>query len=301
MFEFEKILNTATKLNMQVIVDISSKYIEKYKWDDYNIFALRLDFGFTDKEIIKLSKMYSIQLNASTISKKWMENLLKMGLDSSKITVCHNYYPRKDTGISLDLFRERNSYYRSLGMKIMGFVSSNFKKRGPIYEGLPTMEVHRGLHPIVGAQELLREGCDVVIVGDCMATEEELLLLGKVDKSYYLLPVKTYKMTLDEEVVFDIFHKNRMDPGEFLIRSEKSRNLLKEPIKKGHIIDRKVGSVTIDNIGYGRYNGELQICQKYFSQDERVNVVAQILDGGRLIQRIGQGDKFKFYEIEKSK
>ena len=300
LFEFEKILKRANELKMKLIVDISNKYIEKYDWDNYNIFALRLDFGFSDEEIVGLSKKYPIQLNASTVSKKWMRNLIGMGLDSSKITVCHNYYPRKDTGISTDLLRRRNKYYKSLGMEIMGFISSDFKKRGPVYEGLPTVEAHRGLHPIVGAQELLKEGCDLVIVGDLMASEEELLLLGELDRDSWLLPVKTYKMSPEEKDIFNIFHRNRMDPGDFLIRCEKSREVLKEPLKKGNTIDRKPGSVTIDNIGYGRYSGELQICQKYFPPDERVNVVAQILDDGRLIQRIGEGDKFRFCEVEKA-
>ncbi|UUV17770.1 MupG family TIM beta-alpha barrel fold protein [Fusobacteria bacterium ZRK30] len=300
LFEFEKILKQTKKLNMKLIVDISNKYIGKYKWENYNIFALRLDFGFSDEEIVRLSKKYPIQLNASTVSKEWMEDLMEIGLDSSKITVCHNYYPRKDTGVSMGLLRLRNKYYRSLGMEIMGFVSSNFKKRGPVYEGLPTVEAHRGLHPVVGAQELLREGCDLVIVGDLMASREELLLLGKVEKNSWLLPVKTYKMSPQEEKIFNIIHRNRMDPGEFLIRCEKSREIFKEPIKKGNIIDRKVGSVTIDNIGYGRYSGELQICQKYFSCDQRVNVVAQTLDDGRLIQRIKEGENFRFCVVEKA-
>ncbi|WP_028856328.1 MupG family TIM beta-alpha barrel fold protein [Psychrilyobacter atlanticus] len=297
LFEFEKILKQTNELNMKLIVDISKKYIEKYKWEDYNIFALRLDFGFSDEEIVRLSKKYPIQLNASTVSEEWMENLMKMGLDSSKITVCHNYYPRKDTGISIELLRRRNKYYKSLGMEIMGFISSDFKKRGPVYEGLPTVEAHRGLHPIVGAQELLGEGCDLVIVGDLMASKEELLLLGKLDRDSWLLPVKKYEMSLGEEEIFNILHKNRMDPGDFLIRCEKSRGIFKDPIKKNNIIDRKPGSVTIDNIGYERYSGELQICQKDFPSDERVNVVAQILDDERLIQRIGEGDKFRFCEV----
>lgn len=300
LFEFEKILKQTNKLNMKLIVDISNKYIDKHVWDNYNVFALRLDFGFSDEDIVRLSKKYPIQLNASTISKEWMENLMEMGLDSSKITVCHNYYPRKDTGISIDLLKRRNKYYKSLGMEIMGFISSNFKKRGPIYEGLPTVEAHRELHPIVGAQELLREGCDFVIVGDFMASKEELFLLGRLDRDSYLLPVKKYKMTPQEEKTFNILHRNRMDPGEFLIRCEKSREVLKEPVKKGNIIARKAGSVTIDNIGYKRYSGELQICKKNFACDDRINVVAQILDEGRLVQRIEEGDKFRFCEIEKA-
>ena len=110
--EFKVLLEETEKRNMKLMVDISKDFYFEFDWDMYSVHALRLDFGFDDEEIVELSKKYNIQLNASTISKEWMERLVSLGLDTKRVTVCHNYYPRNDTGISLELLRERNNFFK---------------------------------------------------------------------------------------------------------------------------------------------------------------------------------------------
>ena len=57
---------------------------------------------------------------------------------------CHNFYPKQFTALSLESVREINRRLRCLGFDTMGFVPGNKELRGPLQEGLPTVEEHLG-------------------------------------------------------------------------------------------------------------------------------------------------------------
>ncbi len=292
--EFEIILTEAEKRNMKVIVDISKDFFNEFCWEDHRIHALRLDFGFADSEIVQLSHKYNIQLNASTVTEEWMERLLKSGLNISNLSVCHNYYPRNNTGISLELLTERNNFFKKAGLKIMAFVPGGEFRRGPLYEGLPTVESHRNVHILAGAQELMYAGTDIIIIGDSMANEKELEALGKLENGKWLLPVllfgeakERYKDFLIQE------HIQRTDAAEDMLRSEKIYKDKNVEIFNTGV--RAAGTVTIDNKHYGRYAGSLQITKKDLPADYRVNILGFVCDGGLLVEKIKAGEKFTFY------
>jgi len=296
--EFEEIISKIKELNLKLIVDISKDYINNYQWENYNIFALRLDFGFSDEEIISLSKKYPIQLNTSTITKENLDNLISLGLNLGNITTCHNYYPRKDTGISINLLKERNRSFKELGLITMAFVPGSEVKRGPMFEGLPTCERHRGINPLISSQELFDEGVDIVLVGDSKASNSELEALRNLKKDTWVLPIKLEdKLSKIEKDLLFKPHRNRTDPGEFILRCELARKYVTENIPVNITKNRPKGSITLDNILYKRYQGELQITLTDFPQDERVNLIGSIMDEGYLISRIKPGDKFIFIEI----
>lgn len=304
--EFIKILEQGKMSNMKVIVDTSKEYFNRFNWGKYKNIILRLDFGFSDEEIVEISRLYSIQLNASTIDCENMENLIKLGIQTSNLSISHNYYPRIETGISLELLRKRNDYFKSLKIEVMAFVASSNIKRGPLYEGLPTVEDHRDINILVAAQELLIEGCDIVLIGDSIGSIKELDSLCKleevrdIDKNTILLPVSTYQMSGCERVIFEGTHRERMDSSDYVVRSSESRLVKKQnnlSIIKKNTIDREMGSITIDNSEYQRYEGELQICKRDLKSDERVNVVGKVEDEGRLVSRILSRSKFVFYKL----
>lgn len=297
--EFERILEYSKKLEIKLIVDISKNFFNQYDWSQYDIFALRLDFGFTDEEIIEISKKYPIQLNASTVDEKWFERLVKKGLDKNDFTVCHNYYPRKDTGISLELLSERNMFFKEKGIKIMAFVPGGAVKRGPLYEGLPTCEIHRDCNVLIAAQELIEMGTDLVFVGDSMATSEELNLLGSIQPGKIVLPIELLNISEQEKKILFIEHETRNDYSENVLRSGNSKKYLENPIVPLRTISRPFGTVTVDNSGYERYQGEIQISLKNLPQDDRVNILGYIPNGERLLKRIKENRKFTFKEFEK--
>ena len=60
-----------------------------------------------------------------------------------------------------------------------------------------------------------------------------------------------------------------------------------------HCTQRKVGSLTIDNLHYGRYSGEVMLIRSDLPADERVNVIGQVPESALLLlDLIGRGKKF---------
>lgn len=298
--EVMEILDKARSLGMTVILHISKEDLERYEGSRCGEFIFRVGNGFTGKEIVELSKRYRIQLNAGTVDEEELKKLMDLGLTPEDISMGYDCYPRRDTGISIESLRERNKLFKRYGMKVMAFVGSQNKRMGPLFEGMPTVEAHRNLNILVGAQELMAEGCDVVVIGDTMASGKELRALGEIIQGEWLLPAKGYPMSPEERTIFEGFHRERIDQGEYVVRS--SNPLVEgflEEIIQGIGSERKAGSITIDNCLYGRYQGELQIVKRDLPADERVNVVGRVEDRGRLLHRIKPGDRFRLYKINK--
>ena len=74
--EVKKLLNLCNTNKINLIVDVGPRTLEKLGFKNFkelketSITHLRLDYGFTYKEIIELSKDYNIVFNASTLMDK---------------------------------------------------------------------------------------------------------------------------------------------------------------------------------------------------------------------------------------
>ncbi|MCR2045207.1 MupG family TIM beta-alpha barrel fold protein [Anaerosalibacter massiliensis] len=295
------LLEESSRLGFTTIIDISKNYFEKLDMNKYKIDYLRLDYGFTLEEAAKMTNEcdFGITVNATTFTTEDIEKFIGFGGKIEKINACHNFYPRKDTGISEELFIKRNKIFKKYGIKTMAFVPSQDGKRGPVYEGLPTLEKHRDLPPIVSSQHLLKLGIDFVVIGDAIASDEELKSLNVIENDINIIPIKLNENLSEVELkLLNSVHTNRMDPGEYAIRSQESR-LIKEGqiIPNNNLFPRSKYSVTIDNERYKRYEGELQILKKDLPVDERVNVVGDVKFGDVIIDLLRPGEKFKFYTM----
>lgn len=81
-----------------------------------------------------------------------------------------------------------------------------------------------------------------------------------------------------------------------MVRSQESRRKLRsnDLIKVVNTGTRQFGAITVDNEGYGRYQGEVQICKVDLPQDEKVNVIGQVVQTDKsLIPYIGPGQTFR--------
>jgi hypothetical protein len=88
-----------------------------------------------------------------------------------------------------------------------------------------------------------------------------------------------------------------LDAAEDVIRSADARFKEIPLIQPEMIHERFAGSVTVDNIGYGRYMGEIQVVKHDLPKNEKVNVVSEIVAEDRaLIQAIKGGSRFKLVE-----
>lgn len=336
--EVGEFLKEAKKLEMDVVSDISPntfKFLDLENMDlkglkDIGISTIRIDFGYSDEEIAKMSKNQygiKIQMNASTLTEELLDNLKKLETDFSNIDALHNFYPRMGTGISVECMLKMNHILKENHIKICAFVQSNNRKRGPIKEGLPTLEDHRDIDISLAATELYALGCDDIFIGDSLPSDDELILLAHVknnilDENKDLCCFHKYEnnkddlkevsnYNLNEEIILrvDVLtndktsirllkeqYTSRIDEARDSIRAQESRLLLNgDKIEEEFLSERKLGDITLDNIGYARYMGELEIILRDSKMDNRVNTVARVKkEDIHLLKKITGGKKFRF-------
>lgn len=292
---------TAQSFHMEVMADVSPASLDRLGLDfqelpvlkDWGITGVRMDYGFTAKQIAWLSRSLKIGLNASTIDEEQLQELLDEGLLPKQAEAWHNFYPKPFTGISKQSLKDRNALFHRYGIKTMAFIPGDDRLRGPLQEKLPTIEGHRELSPLHAALELKELDTDKICVGDIRVTEQTLTEI------YYLTEqvVPLYTVFEDEYTRFyNTVHTNRMDAAEYVIRSVESRgmNLHYDPSMSAAAIFKK-GTITIDNKLYGRYSGELQICLTDLPANNKVNAAGVVdPESTDLLKWVGSGQKFIF-------
>jgi len=281
------LLDLVDKYQLQLILDVNQKSFTTYQIENVlaeanieHLLYLRLDDGFTSEEIVQLSKTYAIVLNASTLTPAMLASYEASGLELSKLLACHNYYPREDTGLDESYFLQMNQHLRAKNIREIGFFGNEATSyaRGPIYAGLPTLEIHRHCHPLVACVELLEKyACDFAILADLGLSNQ---VLQQFD-AYYHQKKLVFRLT-DVQVAYldelKCTHQSRNDISKNVIRCQESRRR-----NQGSVIPplncqaRTIGSVTIDNKQYLRYQGELQITKVSLPADQRVNKIAQVI------------------------
>lgn len=294
----------AQKYEMQLFADVSPKsfsYLginEPKELLDWGVTGIRLDYGYTDEEVVELSKQMKVGLNASTVNETTIQRWIQLGFNIENVEAWHNFYPRPETGLDDYFLAERNQMFKKYGIVTMAFIPGDNELRGPIYAGLPTLEKHRGMKPHIACAELLvKYHVDKVFIGDVSVKKDTLSLLSLLSEQ--IIPLKV-TLNQDGERIRTLIagiHTNRHDPARDVIRSQDSRHYAKSngiKLKPSSTSDRPIGSVTVDNIQYGRYAGELQITKRNLPKDERVNVLGRIVEADiPLIHCIGPGQKFK--------
>ncbi|XXM72175.1 DUF871 domain-containing protein [Lysinibacillus sphaericus] len=294
----------ARTYNMQLMADVSPKSLGHLGLDadsvpvllDWGLAGIRVDYGFSADEIVNLSRQLKIGINASTVSEAELDSLIEKGLNVENVEAWHNFYPRPETGLDMDFLKERNVMLKSRGLTTMAFIPGDDTLRGPLCEGLPTLEQHRRLAPALAGAQLKYSGfTDKILIGDPSSKEETLKALNMIDEGIIPLTVEL----LTEEDYFHLLegvHTNRMDPARDVIRSVESRSYAGtgKTVEPCNTVGRNAGTVTVDNELYGRYSGELQIMKRDLPKDDKVNVIAKVVNEDLpLIHQIKAGGKFQ--------
>lgn len=243
---------------------------------------IRLDDGFTPQDAVDLSRCFHIVFNASTITRDEIMEWKRLGADLSKFTACHNFYPKRNTGLSIDDVRATDAMLAAFGFEIMGFVPTDDRSlsRGPLFEGLPTVEIHRDRFDLaVNMLEMAQvAGCDIVLVGDPDVSDAGWSQIGQISQGFIDL-----RCTVDAgyEYLYGQVHHDRPDSSATIFRSQESRRAL----RPAHIavdglsgLGRPTGSIAVSNEGYARYEGELEISRVDLPGDGRMNVVGMVDD-----------------------
>lgn len=308
--EVREFFKLAKEYDMDIISDISPntfKFLDLENMDlkglrDMGVKTIRIDFGYTEEEISQMSKNkygIQIQLNASTITENFFKKLDKLTPNYENIDALHNFYPRVGTGISEECMIEKNKILQERGIKTCAFVQSNYRKRSPMKDGLPTLEEHRGMEVRKAANHLFAIGNQSVFIGDSLPSKEELQDLASLNPEGVEIEIE---VEVEDEVCLKLLgetYSSRTDNARDAIRASESRLILNgDKIKPINTTDKKYGDITIDNELYMRYMGELQILISNQKSDSRVNKVASVLQKDfYLLKYINNGKKFYFRKV----
>ncbi|GGB37148.1 hypothetical protein GCM10011409_13190 [Lentibacillus populi] len=292
---------------LKLMIDISNNALKNIglSLDDpkaiveSGITGLRMDDGIDVEIIANLSHYLTVGLNASTLLEDDYEKLVQHNADFSNIEAWHNYYPRPNTGLDEKWFYEKNSWLKSMRFKLSAFVPGDSSLRLPLYETLPTLEIHRYQNPFYSSLSLLRDYMiDDVYIGDPGLSNETCQQFREYLHHMILL---FHATTINDKWISYVYkdHQNRLDVSRDVIRSDQSRILHKNDcLEPENTVLRKKGSITIDNNLYKRYKGELQVVKRVLSSDTKVNVIGQIIDKDLpLLDFIKSGTKFRIKEI----
>jgi len=289
----------ARELEMELVADIAPTSLAALgkTWEDadtlteWGVTGLRVDYGMTPKQVADLSKQMMVALNASTLTAEELDAMKAEGLVLEQVEAWHNFYPRPETGLDRDWFNDKNRWLHGQGIRVQAFIPGDGQLRGPLYETLPTLEDHRGQSPFACYLEL-EVSVDRILVGDPGLSDSSMRQFAVYQEGIIVL-----RATGQDNPLLESVQTNRMDPARDVIRSVESRAYgrpgdgLLEPAT---LADRPVGSITIDNLRYGRYAGELQITKRDLTTDERVNVIGRVIEVDRpLLQQIGPGGRFR--------
>jgi hypothetical protein len=307
--ELEAVLASARENSMDVVADISPTSaallgmdrVEPVKLAKLGITTVRFDDGFDVEKIALYSQVIQVQLNASTLTEDSLKELQKKGARLEAVDGLHNFYPRPHTGLDRDYFIAQTNLLQSYGLSVGAFIASSEGRRAPLSEGLPTLEEHRRQPVSLAARHLAALGLQSVFIGDDWPSLTELRELSRAGREETGVVVLKARFLIRDPYVQDLLSHtftSRPDPSRDVVRAGNSRSLLDgrivEPDSAGFRSLRR-GDITIDNVDFLRYMGEVQIVKRELEPEERTNIAAKILPEEEfLIDTITPGRKFRF-------
>lgn len=299
---FDKQLHCLNKLaqivkheQMELTVDFGGKSLydildnQQYKdmVSSMNIDFIRLDYGYETelmKRIVHELGIHGFVWNASIMSEQEVveHNECCKEFEHVKIRACHNFYPRPETGLSEEFLKKQYTYFQAYQIPVTTCLAYLPCARGPLKEGLPTLEKHRTMPMNQAVIDLLQmQATNSILIGDEFISEEEFKILHQIiQRTPMQIRVHFSEDISDQEekIILGQLHHIRYDSNDLVLRSQSSRQMAEfaDCIKPNHTVIRNAYSLTIDNEKYQRYSGELQIVLQPLLKDERVNVVGYI-------------------------
>lgn len=273
---------------------------------EMGLHGVRTDAGFSAEDLSSMaSNPYGLKvvLNASAIKLETLKAMKNAGVDWCNIRACHNFYPRIESGLSLEYMISQSRMLKELGVEVAAFVASQRNKRPIMYEGLPTVETHRMLSPGRAARELFATGVvDLVYVGDPLTPENELedLTLAATQNHLELkVAVSGEPSEVERQVVFNTIHEQPWSVFADTIRSRTARQTeIGSKVQPRNMLPRPKGTVTLDNVNYARFAGEVQITRRDLPADPRVNVIGRVVEEDLpLLDLLGPGARFAFRPV----
>ena len=294
----EEICHALADMGYRIIADVSTKTVTQFGCTDLTelarklrLWALRIDYGFSREAVEAKAEKMPIVLNASPTT---AEDARAIAAKGSCVMAMHNFYPRPETGLDEDYLRETTENLRNAGLKVLAFIPGDAQKRGPVFEGLPTLEAHREVLPSAAFADLvLTYGLEEVFVGDPGLSQQETERIHRFCREGILsIPCEIHE---NWQHLYDQVFTCRMDSPKWLVRFQESRiySCQGQITEACNCVKRTAGSLTIDNIRYGRYSGEIMLIRSDLPADDRVNVIGHVPENALLLLRlISRGTRF---------
>ena len=287
----------------RTIADVSVKTLQQFGCRslpelarELKLWGLRIDYGFTPEEIGEMATQMPIVLNASTTSP---DDARRIAAKGREVFALHNFYPRPETGLDEELLMQTTSRLREAGLSVQCFIPGDTLLRGPLHEGLPTLEAHRHVLPSAAFVDMaLRFGMEDIFLADPGLSKKEQQRIAEFCKTGVIcVPAE-----LDEDWrhLYGKVFTRRIDSPRWLIRFQESRtySCQGDIVQPRNCIERRRGTITVDNCGYGRYSGELMLLREDLGADDRVNVIGAVPENALLlVDRIERGGKFMLVEV----
>lgn len=292
--EFRTLIDVAHEEGMEVILDVNPSVFDKLdaSYENLAIFkemhadGIRLDEGFSGMKTSLMTynpEGLKIELNSST-EMGMIGDVMDHCPNPDKLITCHNFYPQRYSGISLEHFEKCNKFIKKYNLPIAAFVSSQGPDTygpWPVNEGLCTLEMHRDLPIDAQVRHLAATRMiDDVIIANAYATEEELRLCSASASGVLTFGIEFEKELTETEtkiLYYEQKHVVRGDMSEYMVRSAWPRvTFQEESVPAANTRDLKRGDVVILNDGYLKYKGELHIVLKDMPNDGRKNVIGHL-------------------------
>ena len=315
--DFSIINQYAHEKGFEIFVDVSPKVFDKLNisYQDLTFFkeigadGIRLDAGFSGNEEALMTfnpQGLKIEINMSNDT-HYIDTIMDYCPNRSQLVGCHNFYPHRYSGLSLEHFLKSTQNFKKYGLTTAAFVSTNQSDAygpWPTKEGLPTLELHRELSLEVQIKHMIAlDVIDNIIISNCYPSDEELKNI-----SHMRLDLVTFNVELvnslpetERKIVLEELHFNRGDYNDNIIRSTQSHVKYKgHEFKLFNVPDYiSPGDIIIESSEYGHYAGELQIAKTRMKNSGKSNVVGHIVEAERfLLSYIKPWQKFTFYEVK---
>lgn len=287
----------------RTIADVSVKTLQQFGCRslpelarELKLWGLRIDYGFTPEEIGEMATQMPIVLNASTTSPADARRIAATG---QEVFALHNFYPRPETGLDEELLMQTTQRLREAGLSVQAFIPGDTLLRGPLHEGLPTLEAHRHVLPSAAFVDMaLRFGMDDIFLADPGLSDKEKQRIAHFCKTGVIcVPAQ---LDARWKHLYGKVFTCRIDSPRWLIRFQESRiySCQGDIVEPHNCVERRRGVITVDNKNYGRYSGELMLIREELPADERVNVIGSVPENASLlIDRIERGAKFMLVEV----
>lgn len=315
--DFLEINTYAHEKGFEIFVDVSPRVFDKFgiSYKDLSFFkeigadGIRLDSGFTGNEESLMTfnpQNLKIEINMSNDT-HYIDTIMDYCPNKYNLVGCHNFYPHKYSGLSLEHFQSCNQNFKKYGIRTAAFVTTTNKDAfGPwlVTDGLSTLEMHRNLPLDVQIKHMIAlEDIDDIIISNCYPTDEELEKISKLrlDILSFNIQLIDNLPKIEEKIILDELHFNRGDLNTQMIRSTQSRVKYKnhyfEIINTPEYIFP--GDVIIESSEYGHYAGELQIAKRKMKNSGKSNVVGHIVEEELfLLDYVKAWQKFVFNKVD---